>query len=349
MKRFWLAAAFLALTAPIALSAPADAQDRVSGETIRDRIRDRMEKRRGDRIAPLGTATKAPGGGPGYESVLVKGQVRTFMRYTPNSVLVAAKKAPVVFALHGGKGTADKLQGYLGMNAVADREGFIVVYPQGLQNSWNDGRRAKVKAAKQVSEVDDVDFLNSLADSLVAQGVADPARTYIAGLSNGGFMSLRMACEGNSRFTAFATVIASLPVAAKETCKPGGAVKLVMINGSEDKLIRYDGGDGRLGASGNLAPPDAAKFVADLNGCTAPADTELPKLDAADATSVSKRAWSGCKPGGAVEFYTVKGGGHQAPTTGKVVSGTVIELLIGARSRQIDTAETVWEFFKRAQ
>ena len=348
MKRLALVVTAMALGAMLApIVTEARAQERIPGSTIRDRIRDRMEQRRGYRIAPLGSASRVPGGGPGHESILVKGQARTFVRYTPNSVLVGAKRAPVVFALHGAKGTADKLQGYLGLNTVADREGFIVVYPQGENNRWNDGRDAAVKGGNETSSADDVGFLNSLADSLVAQGVADPARLYIMGLSNGGFMSLTLACDDESRFAGYGAVIASMSQPVKAGCAPKRPLPVVMINGTDDQLIRYDGGDGKFGITGNAPPPEVAKHFAALAGCTGAADAALPDVDPKDGTTVTKRTWAGCKAGSGVEFYIVKGGGHQAPAMGKTAGSIVLDMFLGTRSHDIDTAETIWGFVKR--
>lgn len=331
-----------------AVAAPLAAEERIPGSVIRDRIRDRMEQKRIERTPPLSSARLAPGAGPGRESILVKGHVRTFMRYTPNAVLVGGKRAAVVFALHGGKGTAERLQSYLALNAVADREGFIVVYPQGENGRWNDGRTAENGGGSGLSTADDPSFLNGLADALVAQGVADPKRLYIMGISNGGFMSLALACSGESRFAAFGGVIASLPRTASEGCRPQLPLRAVMINGTQDKLIRFDGSTGRFGIRGNLPPQEAAARLAELAGCAGSADAQLPDVDPADGTRVSKRVWSGCQPGSAVAFYMVTGGGHQPPATAKTASSRLLNAILGASSRDIDTAETVWDFFKRS-
>jgi polyhydroxybutyrate depolymerase len=336
----------LLLAALVSLAAPAAAEERVPGGTIRDRIRERMESRRLERAPQVSGSAKVEGAKPGTESIVIKGVTRTFLRYTPNAVLLSGKRAAVVFALHGGKGTAGQLQGYLGMNAVADREGFIVVYPQGDKNRWNDGRTVVANGGGEISVADDMAFLNGLADALVAQGVADPKRLYAMGLSNGGFMSLALACSDANRFAAFGAVISSMPRAAKDACKPARALNVVMINGTDDKLIRYDGSPGRFGIKGNLPPAEAAAHLAKLAGCTASADTALPDRDPKDQTTVSKRTWTGCGSG-SIAFYTVKGGGHQAPATGNSkASNLLVDAFLGSRSRDIDTAETVWEFFK---
>jgi polyhydroxybutyrate depolymerase len=345
MNRATLVLAMLAgvFLAPLA----AHAQEHVRSDEIRDRIRDRIEKRRIDRAPTIGPGARTAGGGPGYESIMLKGVVRTFVRFTPNSVLLKGKPAPVVFALHGGKSTAAQLQSYLGMNAVAEKEGFIVVYPQGVDNAWNDGRNGVGTANTKITNIDDVGFLSALADALIAQGVADSRRLYLTGLSNGGFMAVNLACGGQSKFAAFATVISSLPVAAQPACKPSRPTPIMMINGSEDQLIRFDGQPGKLGISGNLPPMDVAKHFAGLAGCTTSADTQWPVRDGADKTSIQQRVWSGCAANTGVEFFTVMGGGHQAPTTHKASGGVLLDMFLGPRSKNLDTAEALWSFFKR--
>lgn len=352
MKRFVLLLAFLGLIAVPALlvAVMADVRQRdeegVPGPVISRHIRQRMEQRHIERAPRLGSATRVPGGGPGYEAIDVKGQLRTFVRYTPDSVLLGQKRVPVVFALHAAKGTAARLAPYLGLNAVADRERFIVVYPQGIDNVWNDGRPAEDKGSKLTGGNNDILFLNLLADAMVADGVADPERIYLAGVSNGGFMTLTMACQSESRFAAFAAIVASLPAAEKVSCGPKRPVPLLMVNGTEDALVRYDGTEGQDGIKGNLPVPETAKFFAGLNGCGPFADTNLEAADVADTTRVTRRDWRECRAGSAVTLYTVNGGGHQAPATGPGSEGSLLEFVLGGRSRQIDSAATVWSFFK---
>jgi polyhydroxybutyrate depolymerase len=349
LKRAAFAAFGVAIGVALAPPSPTQSQDRIPGDTIRERIQDRMERKRLERVPRLGSIIPAPGGvGPGQESIVIGGRVRTFSRYTPNKVLVSGKRAPVVFALHGEKGTGDKLQGYLGLNVVADREGFIVVYPQGANNQWNDGRAFDVDPVSvDAQTVDDAGFLNSLADALVVQGVGDPKRLFVAGISNGGSMALRLGCGDGSRFAGYGAIAASLPTASTAPCIAAGAIPVVMINGTDDKVVRLTAGDGKSGIAGNAAPMEAAAYFANRNGCTSASDIPLPDSDATDGTTVTLRTWSGCKPGAAVEFYTVKGGGHQAPVIGATANSIVLDELAGTRSHDIDSAETLWNFFKR--
>jgi len=351
MKRMFASVGFLVLIMVTVVLATVTAdvrhrEDGVPGYVISQRIRARMELRRQERAPRLTSATRLPGAGPGYESISINGQMRTFVRYTPDSVLLARKRAPVVFLLHGAGGVAAHLAPYVGLNAVADREHFIVVYPQGIEKVWNDGRDPGDKASHKRGSEDDAAFLNLLADGLVADGVADPERIYLAGISNGGFMALNLACNPDSRFAAIASVIASLPEKAKPACTPRRAVPVLMINGTADPLVHYDGSASNTGIKGNLPVPATAQFFAELNQCGTATELSIDPRDTSDETRVSQRVWHGCRDGSGVALYTISGGGHQAPSTAKVTGGIVIDWAMGIRSRQIDTAETVWDFFK---
>lgn len=342
MKR--LAAAVFGLAVLAAYTATGFAQDRISGDAIRDRIRDRMEQRRLERVPLLSGASNVPGAGIGFESIVIAGKTRTFLRYTPNRLL--GKRAPVVFALHGAKGTADRVSGYLGLNAVADREGFVVVYPQGEKNRWNDGRPAGKAGGTEVSGANDEEFLNGLADALIAQGVAEANRMYLLGVSNGGFMGFTMACNSASRFAAYAGVISSMAADKIGRCQPGRPVPVMMVNGTADDLIRFDGAPGKFGINGNAPPLEVARHFASVAGCRSVSAVPLPDADPGDGTKVVLSSWSGCAPGGGVMFYSVDGGGHQPPSRGKTSGGVVLEMFLGPRSHDFDTAEAAWAFFK---
>ena len=121
----------------------------------------------------------------------------------------------------------------------------------------------------------------------------------------------------------------------------------MMINGTADELIRFDGAPGKFGINGNAPPMDVARRFATLAGCAGLSASPLPDADPSDGTKVILTSWSGCAPGSGVMFYAVEGGGHQAPSRGKTtVGGLVYEMFAGPRSHDIDTAEAAWAFFK---
>ena len=137
----------------------------------------------------------------------VNGVVRDYRLFRP----AKDTPRPLVIMLHGAMGASAQIEEYLNLTAVAARENFAVAYPQGVSRTWNDTRLLKDRKAYNASTADDVAFLNELVDQLVKQGVADPKRVFISGLSNGGFMAMRMACEAPERFAGFAPMIASAP------------------------------------------------------------------------------------------------------------------------------------------
>jgi polyhydroxybutyrate depolymerase len=275
--------------------------------------------------------------------ISVDGVTRDYRLFRPAGI--SGKQAPVVIMLHGGLGTASNIEEYLGLSAVAAASGFVAVYPQGLSRAWNDARPNKALMSPNASKADDVAFLNRLTDDLIAKGIADSKRVYLAGLSNGGFMTMRMACEASSRFAAFATVIASAPVQIRETCRPARALPVLMIAGTGDKLVKFEAST--AAAQGNLGAVNLADFWAGHNGCKGSTDSALPDLDPADNSAVVVRRYTDCQPQGDVEMITVRGGGHQPPSRGRVRDYPLLRGLLGVRNHDIDTATAFWDFFKQ--
>jgi polyhydroxybutyrate depolymerase len=344
-----LLALIFVLAVPVA--APVDARELGDG-TIRERIREKMEQfrsRRQERGAERRNDKSVDAGGAasGSKTITVNGVARSYILHMPEAGAAKSGPLPVVFALHGAKGTASKIQSYLGLDRVADREGLVAVYPQGIDNTWNDGRTDSARASKRTQPGDDVAFLNALVDELVNQGVADSRRIYISGLSNGGFMSLRMACEGGAKFAAYAPVIASTPLGSKDQCSWPKPLAVVMVNGTADPLVRFDGGEGKFGLAGNFAPPALADYFAGVNGCKKKDTAPIADRDTTDNSTVSVTTWGGCVAGGAVSLYTVNGGGHQAPATSGGRDGWLADKFLGPRNHDIDTAEVIWAFFQK--
>ncbi len=275
--------------------------------------------------------------------ITVDGVIRDYRLFRPPGTF--GKALPTVFMLHGATGTAVQIEEYVGLTAVAAREGFAIVYPQGVGRGWNDARAGKSRLAPNASSADDVKFLNSLTDELIAKGLADPKRIYIAGLSNGGFMAMRIACEAPERFAAFAPIMASAPLSAATACRPKRPTPVLLINGTNDGLVKFSAKD--AAGQGNFGAVELAAFWGQRNGCKGFADEAQPDLDPKDNSTVSARRYSGCPATGGVELFTVTGGGHQPPSRSEVRDYPMLSRMLGVRNHDIDTAETVWAFFKR--
>jgi polyhydroxybutyrate depolymerase len=231
-------------------------------------------------------------------------------------------------------------------NELADRDGFIVVYPQGIGRNWNDGR--KVLLNKSLSlETDDVGFLVEIVERLKKKYSIDSSRVFTSGMSNGGFMSTRLLCERADVFRGGAILTASISVDYVEECQPSRPVGVLVMNGTDDPIVPYRGGEIKLfknGKSrGEILSTDAyLELWQDKNSCpTQDAPIKLPDLKA-DGTSIIKINFSDCDPGGALVLYKIEGGGHTWPG-GKQYLG---EKIIGKTSRDINACDVIWAFFQ---
>ncbi len=184
---------------------------------------------------------------------------RSFLLSRPSG---ATTPLPVVIALHGAGESAEGFMGYLGLEETAARNRFVAVYPQGIGRVWNDGRPAAMRLKAMLTPGDDVTFLVTLTQQLVAEGIADPNRIYMMGISNGGFMVERMACEHADLYAAFSVIMATAPANYREQCRPSRPVPIMFIHGTADPVIAWDGFWTPMGAT--LSAPDSAQLYAAL-------------------------------------------------------------------------------------
>jgi len=238
-----------------------------------------------------------------------------------------SKKAPLVFNLHGYTSNAAQQELYSGMNAVADTAGFLVCYPNGISSAWNVGW-AFGSTAKDVS------FISSLIDELHTKYGIDKDRVYACGMSNGGFMSYKLACELNDRITAIASVTGSMVPSQLSTCKPGRPVPVMEVHGTADQVVAYNG------TAPISAPiPDVLNFWRDNNGCDDdPVVVAVPNTNTADNTTSEKWTYTNCSADATIMHYKVFGGAHTWP-------GAII--ITGATSRDFNASVEIWNFFRR--
>jgi len=256
-----------------------------------------------------------------------------------------AEPTPLVFVLHGGGSSADVMPAFTGFNAIADRDNFIVVYPYGIENHWNDGREPKIYRT-HIENTDDTGFISSLIDALAVDLNIDMKRVFVTGISNGGMMSHRLACELSDRIAAIAPVASSIPVNMADIWNPSRAVSTLIINGTDDPLVPWKGGDIQLRemSLGNvLSVASTVEFWNTKNGCLVkPEITRLSERNASDGTSVWVETYSGCTNGTEVILFGIDGGGHTWPDSFQYAD----EHLIGKTSQEFDASEIIWQFFK---
>ena len=237
---------------------------------------------------------------------------------------------------------------------IARREQFAVVFPDGLNRAWADLRSLEERAGRVPPPgTDDVAFLARLVETFIGDGVADPKRVYVTGISNGGAMTLTMACMRPRMFAAAAAVTNNLTDAFAAACPAASvAVPVLVMNGTQDPLIPFQGGKGtsRLAVDGFWSTAKTLDFWRLRNGCRAGdgASVALPDLDPKDGSTVT-RISSRCPPGGDVLLYRIDGGGHRWPGKSPDASllSPLVNSLLGPQNRDIDGPEVIWDFFKR--
>ena len=172
--------------------------------------------------------------GSSQQAISVGGQIRMYRAYRPARL---TRFAPLVVMFHGGLGSAALAERAYGWDALADREGFVVLYPDAIGAAWNVGGGCCGLAPAQ--GVDDVAFVKAAIDNLSTRVSIDPSRMYAAGMSAGGMMAYRMACET----TLFAAIG---PVAATQAgdCPNPAPTSILHVHGTADDTVPYLGAVG---------------------------------------------------------------------------------------------------------
>lgn len=280
-------------------------------------------------------------------SMVHNGLKRTYRIHVPPSY-DNPKPMPLVIALHGGGGTGEKMERHTlgGFNTLSDKEGFVVVYPDGIEKHWNDGR-GKVRYRAHREKIDDIGFISALIDDLVKRQNIDNKRIYVTGISNGAMLSNRLACELTGRITAIAPVAGNMPYDLAPHCSPSKPISVLMISGTKDPMMPWEGGEasfGRLKFGRVLSVMETIQFWVAHNQCLpTPVITWEPDKDTQDDTRVRKEICSHCKDGTEVVLYAIEGGGHTWPGGYQYLP----EKSVGKTSRDIDANEVIWSFFKR--
>jgi polyhydroxybutyrate depolymerase len=280
-----------------------------------------------------------------YSSSIYSGGLQRTFDVHISSSYDETRPTPLIIVLHGGGGTGQGMPKLTNFNTIADRENFIIVYPDGFEKHWNDGRGLSQYSA-QTQNVDDVGFISALIDHLSAEFNIDAKRIYVTGISNGGMMSHRLGCELSQKIAAIAPVASNISVNMASIWAPSRPVPVLIINGTEDPLVPWAGGDIHFGMAklGQvLSVADTVKFWVANNKCTSLLlVTQLPDKDTSDGTRVRREIYGGCADGAEVVLYAVEGGGHTWPGGLQYLP----ESIIGRTSRDFDASEVIWQFFK---
>jgi polyhydroxybutyrate depolymerase len=294
----------------------------------------------GCRALPARGAAGPSSGGADQARWLESGGLRReYLIHLPVGASSAAG-LPVVIAFHGRLGTAQGMSTLTHLDRVADQHRFAVVYPQGYQRSWDDGRP---NTPAHRHGVDDVAFVSALIRHLVAADQVDASRIYATGISNGAMLTERLGCELAGQLAGIAPVAGPMPVVVAGSCHPVRPIAMLEIHGTADPLVPYGGGQVRGGGRGDVVtsvPSTFARWRA-IDRCGEPPTTASLPDRAHDGTQVSVARGTSCAAGAPVVLYTVTGAGHTWPGGVQYLP----EMLIGATSGQFDASEVIWQFF----
>jgi polyhydroxybutyrate depolymerase len=277
------------------------------------------------------------GGGSDNRRLGFGGKDRSYLIHRPAKL--ADQHPAVIIALHGGQSSGHAMEELTGLSALADREGFLAVYPEATGRYrdklyWNDGR---------VPEVDDVGFIGAVIDDLVVRDGADPKRIYLTGISNGASMTNRVAIELAERIAAIAPVAGTIAVRSAAQASPGRPVPVMYIHGDADPLAYFDGGSAGTRRGSALSADAYVDWWAKHNGCTSSADAVALPTRITDGTEVLRSTRGACRNDAGVVFYRIRGGGHTWPGGAPWFA----EQLVGKTSGNLDASAEMWAFFSR--
>lgn len=282
------------------------------------------------------SATVPPGlsAGESTRTLPHDGLKRSYIVYVPAAV-DWSRPVPLVFVFHGGTGNAESAIRMSGFNGVADQNGFIVVYPNGsglLSDdkllTWNGGSCC---GSAQRNNVDDVGFVRAMVTDLQAQANIDVKRIYATGMSNGGILSQRLACEAADLFAAVAPVSGTLNF---QPCDPSRPISLIEFHGTADQNILYNGGYGpkSIAKVDFASVQSSVEFWVSFNKCNS-----QPRTDS--VADIKHETWAGCADSSSVELYTIIGGGHAWPGGPGGLEGS------DNPATAISASRLIWDFF----
>ncbi len=269
---------------------------------------------------------------------------RSYYLHVPAKMDIS-RSIPLLLAFHGGGGTPAYIERESKFSLISDREGFLVAYPEGIRKSWNDGRKINAIPA-QKENVDDINFIVAMIDEISKSYKVDEKRIFATGISNGGMFSYSMGIRLPEKFAAIAPVAGGIPEPLKDSFNPEHPVSAIIINGTDDPLVPYTGGEISIFRSKRgriLGAEESTRKFAENDRCTpTPVIVDIADKDPNDGCKVKKYSYGKGKDGTEVVLYRIEGGGHTWPDGRQYLP----EMLIGKLCHDINASEIIWEFFK---
>jgi len=248
------------------------------------------------------------------------GLVRNYWLHVPDSL---AKNPALVFVLHGYTGTPQNLMKHSKFNNLANKHGFVVCYPKGIKDKY---RNLHWDADLEISETDDVGFLTNLAKALQEKYELNSHRTFVCGMSNGGYMSYTLACRASETFRAVASVTGTMSELTWKECGNSSPIPVLQIHGIADNVVPIDGTMTTDDGWGNAPELDSVmRFWANKNQCLT-----------MDSTAITSKTnayfYKNCVDNHQVWYYKIEDYGHSWPVMADA---------------NFEASEVIWEFFSQ--
>ncbi|MEJ2124173.1 MAG: PHB depolymerase family esterase [Alphaproteobacteria bacterium] len=275
-----------------------------------------------------------------FDSVDIGHYQRGYIVSIPKGI-PPGKRIPAVIALHGPLMSGLSMRRLFGLEEIAKREKFAVIYPNGWRHKWNDGR------TMNPTGLDDVHFITRLANRLIKEEVADPRRIYLLGMATGGMLTYRIACEAPETFTAYAAIVANMPKRVVRHCKSKTPVPMLMINSAESREIspRSEISEWHEGRNLVLENSDNMVFWRRNNSCIGKPQVKImADKDTSDGSIVIAKQYRYCLNNAPVVSFIVDGDGRLPPGMKLPESARLIKEL-GKPNRDISAADISWKFF----
>jgi len=251
---------------------------------------------------------------------------RDYRIYIPASY-DGSKAFPLVFNLHGFGSNGFQQQFYSEMGETAQENDFLVCFPNGVDNAWNVGWA-------NGSTADDVGFISALIDHLSAEYNIEPNQVYSCGMSNGGFMSYRLACELNDKIAAVASVTGSFSPDYFGECEPGKSVPALEIHGTADLVVPYNGSP-----TLSIGIEEVISFWTENNQCVLSPDTTIIEdIVTTDSSTAIQVDYKDCDLETQVSLIKIDGGGHTWP-------GASFDA--GVTNQDFNASQAIWDFFEQ--
>jgi polyhydroxybutyrate depolymerase len=265
------------------------------------------------------------------DTLVIDGLSRNYILYQP-AIYDGSIAVPLVINMHGYGSNSVQQMFYGDFKPLADVDNFIVVCPNGtLDGSGSRYWNAFVNGGA----TDDVSFISQLIDSLSVTYNIDQSKVFATGMSNGGFMSYKLACELTNKIAKIASVTGTMNPGLTATCSPSSSIPVMEIHGTSDQTVPYNG-------IPNVMEPiaDVVDFWVNHNNCDlSPTITAIPDNDPNDNSTAERIVYANGDNNSEVIHYKVIGGGHTWPDA-------IIDIPGSSTNHDFNASTAIWTFFK---